>query len=307
MAQEQNIPQGDFRKRIARGENPYAAAARPMEGGSLTIRPGFITPQFDELRGFISANVLPDFEQQLTNLQTSSQKDIPVAVGEYTSLDVDSMPNFSGMVESGALALTMHQRNGASNRVIFRPFRLEKYMSVDVSTDFGYEERDGGAYISLSTHGRGYPYREQMVISSSSRIFSGNGRVAIIHEYDVNQEGNAPATEIELRFYDDSEDKSRLPDHRIAAYRRNGDKFTLCEDGFWLKGVREMGVQLPQEATFDADKGELVLGIPTQAGNTETMEEKRITFPNNLSPNKYLEAVKNGTVDDTVLGGFNVV
>ncbi len=305
MSQEQNTPQADFQKRIARGEHPYAAAARPMERGSVSIRPGFITPQFDELRSFVSINVLSDLEQQLANLQLLNQKDIPNEAGIYISIDVDSMPNFQGMVESGALAVTMYQRNEASNRVLFRPFRLEKHMSVDVSTDFGSVENENGACISLSTHGRGYPYREQMVISDTARIFSGKGRMLAIHEYDVNQEGNAPVSEIELRFYDDS-DKSRLSDHKIATYRRNGDKFSLYEESIWLKGVRAMGVQLPQEVPFDAEKGELVLGIPTQAGNMGTVEEKRISFPINLSPTKYLEAIKNGSVNETVLGGFKI-
>src|SRR5260221_10714840 len=170
MSQEQNTPQGDFLKRIARGEHPYAAAARPMESGSVTIRPGFITPQFDGLRSFMTANILPDLEQQLSNLHESSQKDIPSEVGAYTSTDVDIMPNFQGMVESGALALTLHQKNGASNRVLFRPFRLQKYMSVGVSTDFRHGENENGAHISLSTHGREYLYRNQMFISETANI-----------------------------------------------------------------------------------------------------------------------------------------
>jgi hypothetical protein len=230
---------------------------------------------------------------------------MPCEVGAYTSIDVESIPNFQGMIESGALALTLHQRDGASNRVLFRPFRLEKHMSVDVSTDFRSGESENGAHISLSSHGRGYPYREQMVISDTTKIFSGNGSLSVIHEYDVNQEGNAPASEIELRFYGETE-PGQLPDHKIATYRRKGDRFALHENGIWLKGVRDMGVQLPQELTFDTDKGEIVLGIPTQVGDAGFMEETRISFPISLSPSKYLEAVKNGTVDDTILSGFNI-
>lgn len=305
MSKERNTPQEDFLRRMARGEHPYAAAARPMENGSVTIRPGFITSQFDELRSFVSINVLPDIEQQLANLQTSSQKGIPSEVEAYTSIDVDSMPNLQGTVESGALALTLHQKNGTSNRILFRPFRLEKYMSVNVSTDFGDEESENGAHVSLSTHGRGHPYKEQMVISDTANIFSGNGRVSIIHEYDVNQGGNALASQIELRFYDDS-DTSPLPDHKIATYRRNGEKFTLDERGFWLKGVTGMGIQLPQEVALDTNKGELVLGVPTQVKDIAVIEERRILFPNSLSPRKYLEAVKNGAVDNTILGGFKI-